>query len=274
MCERPVRKRFVRGSSISYIHQRRGSEAVLLIHGNSSANIVFARQMAALRAIGLSVVAPDLPGHGRSDDAANPVTAYSFPGYAKILAGLMDNIGYASYHVIGWSLGGHIGLEMLGTTSAVKSLLISGTPPIKLSGNGVAAGFRWTATTALAGRARMLPEQITRYANAMIGGAITPHGKFRKLVERTDGAARFWMVRNGINGVGLNQMDVVANSSRPIAIIQGRSDPFIQLDHIRSLRYRNIWSGGPLFMNGGHAVHWTHANKFNCLMSSFLLDYK
>jgi pimeloyl-ACP methyl ester carboxylesterase len=58
---------------------------VLLIHGNSSSKEIFLRQMGMLRRRGFGIVAPDLPGHGASNDARRPARTYSFPGYASVL---------------------------------------------------------------------------------------------------------------------------------------------------------------------------------------------
>src|SRR4051794_1125973 len=128
------------GDKLAFINTGGRRSSVLLIHGNSSCKEIFVHQIAFLAARGYNVVAADLPGHGGSDDASDPSRVYSFPGYADALARLMDRLGIAAYHVVGWSLGGHVGLEMWSTRENVRSLLITGTPPVRLSAAGAAEG--------------------------------------------------------------------------------------------------------------------------------------
>jgi pimeloyl-ACP methyl ester carboxylesterase len=53
------------------------------------------------------VIAPDLPGFGRSRAAA---AAVSYEAYADVLAGVLDDLGIGRAHVAGLSMGGGIAL--------------------------------------------------------------------------------------------------------------------------------------------------------------------
>ncbi len=72
-------------------------------------------------------------------------------------------------------------------------------------------------------------------------------------VERKDGAALFWMVHNGLNRIGLDQREIVPNSSCRIAIVQRRSNPFLDPGYLCWLNCRNVWRRRPQFLNRGHA---------------------
>jgi pimeloyl-ACP methyl ester carboxylesterase len=229
-------------------------------------------QERALGTTNFSVVVPDLPGHGGSSDSRTPSRTYSFPGYAAVLIELMARLGYASYHVVGWSLGGHIGLEMWATCRSVRSLTISGTPPIELNPSGVDAGFHWTSTTAMAGKKMLTPQQIRRYTEAMMGRGLSPDEHLVRMASRTDGNARLWMVRNGMAGVGIDQTHAVRTVDRPIAILQGRADPFVRVAYLAELRYANIWRDGPILLDAGHAPHWEKPAIFNRQMIHFLRE--
>ena len=104
---------------------------VLLLHANSSHADIFWHQVAALRAAGHGCIAPDLPGHGRSEDAANPQATYSFPGYANTLRKLLNTLGVSTYHVVGWSLGGHVGIELWYSDARARSLRVTPIMPIE-----------------------------------------------------------------------------------------------------------------------------------------------
>jgi pimeloyl-ACP methyl ester carboxylesterase len=267
-----LRTCLVDGFRLRLLHRRAGRNGILLIHGNSSCKEVFSKQLKELSKTDLGIVVPDLPGHGASDDSNRPSSTYSFPGYAKILSGLMRALRYESFHVLGWSLGGHIGIEMLASNPAVGSLLISGTPPVRLNPEGVGQGFRWTGVTALAGRKRFTPQDVRRYTRAMMGTSFGDDHHLSRMVRRTDGNARYWMVANGMAGCGADEVDAVSISDRPIAIVQGSADPFLRLDHFDRIRFGNLWKGRPVLIEAGHAAHWNAPRAFNEAMTEFLMQ--
>jgi pimeloyl-ACP methyl ester carboxylesterase len=262
---------FVDGLKLQILHRRAGRTGILLIHGNSSCKEVFARQFVELAKTDLGIVVPDLPGHGESGNSARPSSTYSFPGYARTMSGLMSQLGYASFHVLGWSLGGHIGLELWALNDSVKSLLISGTPPVRLNPQGIDEGFRWTGTTALAGRKRFRSDEVRRYVSAMMGRNYSTDHHFARMARRTDGNARAWMVANGMAGRGVDEVEAVARVERPIAVVQGRADPFLKLEHFERIHFRNLWGGRPRFVDAGHAAHWSSPKIFNAAMMEFLV---
>ena len=86
---------------------------VLLIHGNSSCRGVFRNQMQGSIARKHRFLAFDLPGHGQSGQCTDPQRSYTLPGLADAAIELLDKLGVAKVIVFGWSLGGHIGMEMI-----------------------------------------------------------------------------------------------------------------------------------------------------------------
>jgi pimeloyl-ACP methyl ester carboxylesterase len=73
-------------------------------------------------------------------------------------------------------------------------------------------------------------------------------------------------------GRGVDEVRAVSESPRPIAVVQGRTDPFIRDGYLEGLRYGNVWKGSPVFVDAGHAAHWQAAESFNAGMVEFLND--
>ena len=205
---------------------------VLLLHGNSSCKEVFVNQIAALRRHGFGVAVPDLPGHGGSDDARSAPTAYSFPGYASAIGAMMDRLAIVQAHVVGWSLGGHIGLELLASDKRIRSLLICGAPPVRLDPGVVARAFHDGPAMELTGRRILSGRQAEMYGRAALGGKQWLADHLLRAIRRTDGKARYWMVRNSLSGVGADEAALVQTSPKPLAIVQGRCDPFVRTDYL------------------------------------------
>ena len=93
------------------VHQSAGDgPPIVLVHGNSSSARAFSRQLEGSLGRRRRLVAIDLLGHGRSENASDPA-AYLLPGHALALVAIAGNFGLDQALFVGWSLGGHIVLE-------------------------------------------------------------------------------------------------------------------------------------------------------------------
>ena len=87
------------------LEQSSGSRLpILFIHGNSSCKEVFRNQVRGKIGKAFHCVAMDLPGHGASDDAADPDRTYTMSGYSDVALQVMDALDIGSFAVVGWSL--------------------------------------------------------------------------------------------------------------------------------------------------------------------------
>lgn len=82
--------------------------ALLLLHGLSATHFNWEHTMAAF-ADRFRVIAPDLPGHGRSD---KPDAPYTIDFFAGMMRSLGRELGLDEAVVIGNSLGGQIAIQM------------------------------------------------------------------------------------------------------------------------------------------------------------------
>ena len=105
-------------------------DPVLLIHGLGSSGDDWAFQLPALAAQHRLIV-PDLPGAGRS---AKPAGRYRIDGFATALWTLLDHLGHARVHLVGFSLGGAVALEMAlqRPVAAHRLVLINSLPSYRV----------------------------------------------------------------------------------------------------------------------------------------------
>ena len=80
---------------------------ILFLHGAALDRTVWQLQTRYFSHHGYSVMAVDLPGHGRSEGTPLP----SIEAYAGWVASLIGSAGYARAHLVGHSMGGLIALE-------------------------------------------------------------------------------------------------------------------------------------------------------------------
>lgn len=115
------------GTTIHYTDEGTGP-AVLLLHGfASSADINWRRPglVDALVEAGFRVIAPDARGHGRSDKPHDPA-AYANDALARDVSALLDHLGLDQVHVVGYSMGGIVGLAAATRDPRVRSLVVGG----------------------------------------------------------------------------------------------------------------------------------------------------
>ncbi len=244
---------------------------VLLIHGNSSCKEVFRNQIEGEIGAAYRLVAMDLPGHGRSGDARDPHKTYSMPGYADVAVEVMGTLGHDRFAMLGWSLGGHIGLEMLAGHDVLTGLMITGTPPVGQGAEAVGAGFLPSEHMHLAGQRDFSEAEIAAYARATCGINAPFEDFLHAAVARTDGQARELMLANFMAGHGANQQEAAVRANVPLAIVNGAEEPFVNNDFVTALDFDNLWEDQVHLIEGiGHAPFWEAPETFDPYLRRFL----
>ena len=197
----------------------RGGPPVVLLHSLSLDLTYWDGQFAALAA-DRDVVAPDLPGHGRSPGGPGDMT---FDRLADAIADLVASLGAGPADVVGLSVGGMIAQAVaVRHPAAVRSLALIGT----------AATFAEPARAAIRDRARAVREGRTA---ALVGPFMerwfTPafRGRRPDVLDRaaktmlgTDPAvhAALWDAV-----AGLDLIDALPAVGCPVRVLVGADDP-------------------------------------------------
>jgi pimeloyl-ACP methyl ester carboxylesterase len=256
---------------IAVAESRDDGPPVLMIHGNSSCKEVFAKQFDSQIGQSHRLIALDLPGHGASDDAADPARTYCLGGYAEMAVEVVQQIGVETLAVFGWSLGGHVGLEMISRVPGLKALMITGTPPVRMTPEGIGAGFLSSPVMALTGKETFAADDALEYARHTLGVDLPVDAHLLRACVRTDGRARKFMFDSLAAGRALDEIDIVANSPIPLAVLNGAAEPFVNVSYLNGLAYRNLWEGVLFVAPGvGHACFWEAPSIFNPVFARFL----
>lgn len=88
---------------------QKAERTIVCVHGVSRTGRDFDVIAASLAQAGARVIAPDLPGRGRSDWLSSP-THYTDRAYTRAMATLIARLDVEQVDWIGTSLGGHIGM--------------------------------------------------------------------------------------------------------------------------------------------------------------------
>jgi pimeloyl-ACP methyl ester carboxylesterase len=255
--------------SLAVEESGQGGAPVLLIHGNSSCRGVFRNQMQGQIAKNHHVIAFDLPGHGRSSNAMDPQRSYTRPGLADAAVELLDKMGVAEAIVFGWSLGGHIGIEMISRFPGMRGLMISGAPPV--GHNQMSQGFKASPHLGVAGKEELSETDINAFVEGIFGESAEAF--LGQAVARADGSFRKRLFEGARAGEGGDQRRIVESSSVPLAVVNGGADRFVNLDYFDTVAYANLWEGRCHRLSGlGHAPFWEAPGDFDPVLERFLRD--
>ena len=98
--------------------RRSGQPLLLFLHGAGNDHSVWSLQARALAHDGWNVIAPDLPGHGGSED--DPVLD-SIAAYADWTEQLLIGLEYERCAVVGHSMGACIALDLAARAKTARS---------------------------------------------------------------------------------------------------------------------------------------------------------
>ncbi|TIS56761.1 alpha/beta hydrolase [Mesorhizobium sp.] len=240
---------------------------IVMIHGSGSSRAVFARQFESPLADTHRLIAFDLPGHGQSSDAHDPTTAYTVAGLAQCAAHVLDLLEIGHAIIFGWSLGGHVAIELASFHRAVNGLMLTGAPPVSKGPFGMLRGFHAHWDMLLASKRVYSERDAERFETLCFGDTADP--SFRHAILRTDGRLRAAVTRSLISGKGADQKQVVEQATFPVAIVNGENDPFVRLSYFETLAYGSLWEHCHVVPDTGHAPFWERPDLFNPLLSRF-----
>jgi pimeloyl-ACP methyl ester carboxylesterase len=119
-----------------------GGFPLLMLHGSGMSRHAFDRQLNSALANRHRLVAIDLPGHGETANAADPATGYTITGLAQFVADAMKAMEIDRAAIFGWSLGGHVAIEMMAAyPECVAGTMITGAPPVGRGPIAMLRGF-------------------------------------------------------------------------------------------------------------------------------------
>ncbi|MBE2194484.1 MAG: alpha/beta hydrolase [Anaerolinea sp.] len=224
--------------------------SLLLMHGWMEVGRDLAAVGNALAGAGYRVILPDLPGYGRSVPPQRTYPPDFYQRDAAIMAGLLDQLGLTSAHVMGFSDGGEV------------ALLIGVTRP-DLCRTVIAWGATGWYSPALGAWVRdQMPLQV-----------ITPSHRARHPGQPVERWQAEWKRAFGeivAHGGDLSRSRAAALRA-PLLLMVGDQDA---LNPVEEARQFGEQSGGQttfqVFPQTGHAIHHERPDAFIAAVTTFL----
>ncbi|STX50882.1 lipase A [Legionella busanensis] len=250
--------------------------SLLFLHGHCTNKTFFSQQINTDIFKNYHRIAIDLPGYGQSPPPLSPLQTYNFPGFAEAIIAALQSLSIEKLVIIGWSLGGHVALEMVDRVPQLIGLLLTGTPPLEVSLQGIQKGFKALDSKIMDcfGKAHLTYDEAQLLASVSGYDARAEKEFLVDAILNTDEDARVLYPQSIIDGIGRNQCNIVANWDKPIAIIGGENDIAINYDYIQQeIKFKKLWRNKiQLIKNAGHAVMLDKPDEFNELLLKFIHD--
>jgi len=255
--------------SLAVEESGQGEVPLLMIHGNSYSRGVFRHQLRSSLTANHRLIAFDLPGCGESSDAPDPERTYTLQGSADAAIELLGKLGVSHAIVLGWSLGGHIGIEMIPRFAGLRGLMITGTPPV--GPDEIPQAIKSTQLLGLAFKEELSPAEVDAYVQGTVGESAETF--MREAVSRADGRFRKTLFSSLGANPGPTQRQIVESIVTPISVVNGGAEPIVNIDYVETIRYANLWQRHCYRLAGlGHAPFWEGPGEFNHLLERFLAD--
>lgn len=268
----------IHGNRVAY-RQAGAGPVVLLVHGMAGSASTWKQVMPVLAAQ-CTVVAPDLPGHGRSDKL---VGDYSLGAYASALRDLLVALGHERVTVVGQSLGGGIAMQFAYQfPERCERLVLVSSGGLGREVNPLLRALSLPGSEAVLQLACAAP---LRSVVAGVGELAASVGlrpapevaelwrSYRSLGDEQTRRAFLRTLRSVIDASGqavsaANRLHLAAEV--PTLIVWGDADPIIPVDHAVAAHAGIEGSRLEIFPGVGHYPHCEAPERFAALLMEFI----
>lgn len=261
-------------------YRRAGSGPVLLlVHGMAGSSATWQPVIDEL-AEHFTVVAPDLPGHGRSD---KPRGDYSLGAYASVLRDLLHHLDLGPATVVGQSLGGGITMQFAYQYPELcERLVLVGSGGL---GEDVSPLLR---ALTLPGVEYVMPVAFVPAIGNAVSGAARLLGKvglrpspevvqmwlaYSSLADGDTRTAFLHTLRSVVDhrGQRVSALDKIYLAEQmPTLIVWGDQDRIIPVQHAHDAHDAIPGSRLEIFEGCGHFVHAEEPRRFATLLRDFI----
>ena len=268
----------------------RGAPAVVFVHGLGSSGYIEWRFNLPEVARSHRVLAPDLPGFGKS---AKPPVGYGVPLFARSVEGYLRTLRLRSGVLVGASMGGRVAMEVaLRRPELVRKLVLVNTlglgrPRLQLPyplvmvprvGEAVLGLLRGTLRRSSGDSIRRLARRYLGFSGDLERTMDDAYLAELRELHEAEGFHRAYLAtvrslaRPGPLARGPDILTGLARTGIPILLVWGAQDPLFPLEHAERAHRDLPGSRLAVIEGAGHTPQAERPDEFNRVLDSFLRD--
>ncbi|PLS14959.1 2-succinyl-6-hydroxy-2,4-cyclohexadiene-1-carboxylate synthase [Bacillus sp. M6-12] len=258
------------------VHVHGEGEPLLLLHGFTGSSAAWDFLIGEVSSQ-FQLIMVDIIGHGDTDSPANP-DRYRIEKAAEDLRNIINDLGYKSVHLLGYSMGGRLALTFACIyPEMVRTLLLeSSTPGLRTSEEREA---RRLQDSNLAAKIKTggIEDFVDYWENIPLFASQKLLPKHRRQLIRKGRLQNSVIgLSNSLLGMGTGSQtswwDHLAELEKPVLLITGEADK--KFSSIASAMQKILPDcERQIFYDAGHALHVEEPEKFGKIISEFLLKH-
>ena len=253
----------INGISLNFIENNVEQDcAIIFLHGNSHSLHTFNKQMNSPLLSHYRLVFVDLPGHGLSSRTKD----YSVKIFAQILSEFLNSLKIKNYILVGHSMGGHVGLNLLTTMSKPRGLFLFGTPPLKNPFDVNA--FKANPKASALGKVHPDYEEINTLMDEMNYGGIDRQRAIEDFLN-TDPDFRKDILDDVASGNHQDEVELIKGFAGAVMFLLATGESMINNSYIRQDCIANLSQVQFLDIEAGHSPHVEKELEFNRVLAEF-----
>ncbi|MDA3929896.1 MAG: alpha/beta hydrolase [Prolixibacteraceae bacterium] len=259
----------IQNTKIHVKQTKSSGPAILFLHGNSLSSDMFRMQLSSPELAAFRLISFDFQGHGKSGKAKNPKEGYGKYGIMDTVNELFEKLKIDKTLLVGHSFGGHVAIESLHyLKDKVDGLLIFGTPPLGFP-PAMEKAFMPVPESGLAFKPDLNDNEVMAVASLFCMGDENINNVAEQ-IKTADPNFRAFIGMSLMNGDGFDEVKILEEFTKPVAIFMGEKDPLINLDYFNTLTIPKLWKNKiHLIKNSGHSPQLEQSEAFNSLLKQF-----
>ena len=258
-----MKKLMINGISLNFIENNVEQDcALIFLHGNSHSLNTFSKQMNSPLLAGYRLISVDLPGHGLSSKTKN----YSVKIFAQILSEFLSLLEIKKFILVGHSMGGHVGINLLTTASKPRGLFLFGTPPLKNPFDVNA--FKANPKAVALGKVETNYEEISTLMDEMNYRGIDRERAISDFMN-TDPDFRINILDDVASAKNEDEVELIKAFEGPVMFLLATQESMINNSYIRQESIASLSQVKFKEIEAGHSPHVEKELEFNQTLAEF-----
>jgi pimeloyl-ACP methyl ester carboxylesterase len=262
------------GIKLSYKDNGVDGDPIVFLHRSSLSSDSFKNQFSAKEFQKYRILAPDLPGHGKSKLSQDPDVFYTIEALTQIIVNWIEALDIKNAIMVGHSTGGHVFMSAWPQIyNRAKGLIVFGAPPFTKSKTLDDSHYGHPDYT-LTHKAKLDNDEINKLARLFLKRDAQMDTVLLEAIKSSDSAMRPILGESISDFSSLSdEAENLKQLSRPIAILQGRYDKILKRTYFDKLEIPTLWRKSvQLVDDAGHCPQIENPEQFNQLLQQFMID--